>query len=238
MKHFTPFSDERLLANCVYCGRATESRDHVPSRVLLDERSSDDPPLPVVPACSACNTGFSDHERYLACLIDCVLAGSTNPADLQRPTVRRTLEKRPSLRAEIERMRWTEERGVGFDVDLARLRIVAVKLTQGHAAYELSEPQLGEPGNMGIAPLTSMDPQQRLAFERLGPDARKPETVGWPEIGSRAFQRAVEGWAGNSCDQWLVVQPGRYRYAAYLADGVVVKVVLSEYLAIEARWED
>lgn len=126
---------------------------------------------------------------------------------------------------------------MGFDVDLARVRSIAVKLAQGHAAYELSEPQLGEPGNMGIAPLTSMAPQQRLAFERLSADAGKSETVGWPEIGSRAFQRAVEGWAGDSSDQWLVVQPGRYRYAVYLADGVVVKVVMSEYLAIEARWE-
>lgn len=73
-----PFSDERLLASCVYCGAATESKDHVPSRVLLD-REHKSTLLPTVPACNRCNNGFSDDERYLACLIDCVVTGSTAP---------------------------------------------------------------------------------------------------------------------------------------------------------------
>jgi hypothetical protein len=42
------------MVGCVYCGRVTETRDHVPSRVLLDEPYPDN--LPVVPSREACNT--------------------------------------------------------------------------------------------------------------------------------------------------------------------------------------
>src|SRR5579883_1837339 len=72
MEQIPNFGDIRQLAWCVYCGGGTETRDHVPSKVLLDD------PLPknlaVVPACLSCNTGLSGDE-YFACLIECVLAG-------------------------------------------------------------------------------------------------------------------------------------------------------------------
>lgn len=223
------WADERLLSACIYCGSATASKDHVPSRALIDAPY----PLhfPTVPACSKCNNGFSADEQYLACLIDCVQAGSTDPSVVRRTMVKRTLAKRPALGAQLKLARWNDENGSGFSAELGRVRNVAVKLGQGHAAYELSEPQLGEPTHQGIAPLLSLTPEHRHAFETIGASSI------WPEVGSRAFQRAVEDWAGEPGESWIVVQPGRYRYAAYLADGVVVKVVLSEYLAIEVRWE-
>ena len=61
----------------------------------------------------------------------------------------------------------------------------------------------------------------------------------WPEIGSRAFLRAF----GKSPDQlplsrdWIVVQPDRYRYAVAETGGVIVRMVLSEYLACEVVWD-
>ena len=36
---------------------------------------------------------------------------------------------------------------------------------------------------------------------------------------------------------WVVVQPDRYRYAVVETGGVVVRMVLSEYLACEVVWE-
>ena len=86
----TPFhGDERQLAFCALCGGGTGTRDHCPSRVLLDEPYPDN--LPVVPACSPCNSRFSADEQYLACLISCVLAGSTDPALITPPKIRRIL---------------------------------------------------------------------------------------------------------------------------------------------------
>ena len=38
-------------------------------------------------------------------------------------------------------------------------------------------------------------------------------------------------------DGWFVVQPGRYRHLASAADGILIRIVLSEYLACEAIWD-
>jgi hypothetical protein len=51
------FIDERLKGICAYCGARPESRDHVPSRVLLDKPYPEN--LPVVEACFKCNGEFS-----------------------------------------------------------------------------------------------------------------------------------------------------------------------------------
>src|SRR5450759_3414803 len=95
------FGDERQVAQCAYCGADTPTRDHVPSRVFLDEPYPDQ--LPVVPACQNCNEGFSIDEEYLACLIECVVAGSTYPGDIRRAKIRRTLQARPALAGRLAR---------------------------------------------------------------------------------------------------------------------------------------
>ncbi|HEY4951691.1 MAG TPA: hypothetical protein VIH88_15250 [Candidatus Acidoferrales bacterium] len=77
------YADERLIAGCIYCGGNTESWDHVPSRVLLDEPCPEN--LPVVLACDACNRGYSLDEQYFACLVECARTGSVETA--QRPKI-------------------------------------------------------------------------------------------------------------------------------------------------------
>ena len=44
------FMDSRLTGMCVYCGGSPATRDHVPSRVLLDESYPAE--LPIVGACA------------------------------------------------------------------------------------------------------------------------------------------------------------------------------------------
>lgn len=53
MKQIQPTGDDRVLAGCVYCGAFPDTRDHVPSRMLLDKPFPGK--LPVVPCCSSCN---------------------------------------------------------------------------------------------------------------------------------------------------------------------------------------
>ncbi|MGD0649715.1 MAG: hypothetical protein ABSA97_00995 [Verrucomicrobiia bacterium] len=36
---------------------------------------------------------------------------------------------------------------------------------------------------------------------------------------------------------WIVVQPGRYRYLASVGDGVIIRLVISEYLGCEVIWD-
>lgn len=60
------FVDKRLTGICVYCGGEPSTRDHVPSKVFLDEPYPENN-LPVVPACETCNNSFSLDEE-VCCL--------------------------------------------------------------------------------------------------------------------------------------------------------------------------
>ena len=100
MDQLRDYSDERLRCFCVHCGGSTGTRDHVPSKVLLDEPYPEN--LPSVPACSQCNSSFSLDEEYVACLIECILAGSTDPTRINRMRIRDILKKRPALTSRLQ----------------------------------------------------------------------------------------------------------------------------------------
>jgi hypothetical protein len=230
MEKLSTFSDQRLLGRCVYCGRTSDTRDHAPSRVLLDAPFPRD--LPVVPCCRACNASFSLDEEYVATAIECAICGTTDPGRLKRSRIATTLSSQPRLRARIESARSTGH--VGLFVEANRLRNVVLKLARGHAAFELSEPQWTEPSSVWWATLASLEPRLRSSFES------PPHAYIFPEVGSRAMQRIVQGlFSSRSTDDrsgWLTVQEGRYRYLATAGDEITVRIVLSEYLACEAAW--
>lgn len=225
MKRLPPYADERQTGPCAYCGRAADTRDHVPSRVLLTEPHPQ--VLPWVPACRECNESYSSDEQYLACVLECVLAGTTKLSDTFSTKIRRTLEVCPSLAARIEAARVLTETGTAFTIELERVERVLLKLARGHACYELGEPQYEPPTRLAYATLITLSDEVRAAFEAV------PETRIWPEVGSRAMQRILEdGGAG-----WIAVQPSRYRFLAHADGGVLVRIVIAEYLAAEARWD-
>lgn len=228
MRHVPNYGDTRTLAYCAFCGGRTGTKDHCPSKVFLDE------PLPtnlfVVSACFECNNGFSADEEYLACLIACVMAGSTDPAILDREKIRRILSGKPALKARIEQCKSTHDGRATFMPEWDRARNVLIKLAKGHALYELHELCTEEPDHVGILPLTLMSDAQRDEFEN--PDA----SCIWPEVGSRAMQRLVEG-TDMSPSGWSVVQEGRYRYNASLVEGRDIRIVINEYLAAHICWD-
>jgi len=230
MKQLRSYGDERTIAFCAFCGRKTGTRDHCPSRVFLDEPYPEN--LPVVPACSACNSSFSADEEYLACLVSCVIAGSTDPDTLPREKTRRILNAKPLLRMRIEQARSVSDSDGATIFKPEHERIVAVitKLAQGHALFELHESCPHTPDEINFVPLSLMSKAQREAFEH--PEASSI----WPEVGSRAMQRLVEG-TDLTVDSWIVVQPERYRFYASVSSDVDVRIVIQEYLACHVRWE-
>ena len=227
MRQLKNYGDTRQAEACAYCGKTTQTRDHVPSRVLLDEPFPEN--LPIVPACLPCNNKASSDEEYLACLVECVICGTTDPARVVREKIRRALAKQHALRARLTAaLRWENEQSL-FNIELDRVERIVVKLAQGHALYELNEPQLAKPSSVVISPLHLLDNDVREAFEN---------TFGhgfaiWPEVGSRAMQRLVQNEHG-----WIEVQLGRYRYLATTDAVVRVRLVLSEYLACEVIWSE
>src|SRR3954452_20896773 len=101
MEHLDSYADARLVVGCIYCHGDTDTREHVPSRILLDEPYPEN--LPVLPACAECNNSFSLDEQYFACLIECARTGSVDAAE--RPKIRRILAESPALAARIMQAR-------------------------------------------------------------------------------------------------------------------------------------
>lgn len=100
MNQLRDFADSRLIDGCIYCGGAVETRDHVPSRVLLDRPLPEN--LPVLPSCRKCNNGFSKDEEYLACLLEAVVSGSIDPDQVSRKVVADILKRSPRLQNQID----------------------------------------------------------------------------------------------------------------------------------------
>ncbi len=228
MDNLRNYADNRNVGFCVYCGGAAETLDHVPSKVLLDDPLPDH--TPKVQACRACNGGFSADEEYVACAIEVARRGSVENADVEREKVRRILSRKESLRSKLRDARLESNGETRFAIDTARVARVVVKLARGHASYELNLPQLREPHAIAAVPLDTLAPATRNAFER----GFQPQV--WPEVGSRAMQRAVVYPGGAYFEEWIEVQPERYRYAVSDEQGMIVRIVLSEYLAAEVSW--
>lgn len=226
MQQMPNYGDERQLAQCVYCGGNTLTRDHVPAKVLLDEPYPAN--LPVVPACESCNLGFSLDEEYVACLVDCAVTGSTRADDVHRPKTNRILERKPALVSMLTQARIETNGQVSLAINPDKIRRVILKLGRGHAAYELNEPQFEEPISLHFAPLTVMASGARERFES------PIYTATWPEVGSRAMQRLANEPFTRSL--WITVQEGRYRYMTAVSATVMVRVVISEYLGCEVIW--
>lgn len=225
MQFFHDYGDERNKGWCVFCGGPDETRDHVPSRVLLDEPYPEN--LPVLPSCRSCNNSFSLDEEYLACLVECARVGSVEQAGATRLKVGRALAHNPSLAARLAAARTQNDSGILWTPEAERVQNVILKLARGHVAYEQNEPQLEEPSSLSIFPLCALSDEAREDFETF------PDTGLWPEVGSRAMHRLVEGAEGDY--PWVEVQPGRYRYL--VASPFIVRIVIADYLAAEIAWD-
>lgn len=231
------FVDERLRGVCAYCGCNCEgsanSRDHVPSKALLDEPYPEN--LPVADACSKCNSGFSADEEYLSCLIECVIHGTTKPNERFREKVAKILKARPLIAARIAQGKTSDQNGnLVWQPENVRVRNVVLKLARGHMSYELGLQHIEEPSIVEVFPFPCLSEEEFESFNSFGEEGSFLGS--YPEIGSRAFVNLLSG-KPTAYGEWSVVQEGRYRYAIGQSSGDWVKFVLSEYLACHVVWE-
>jgi hypothetical protein len=182
-------------------------------------------------ACRKCNNDLSLDEEYLACLLECVIAGDTSPGELHRNKIARILRENSSLSARLQRARTDGAGGPVWAVENDRVKRVVLKLARCHAAFELNEPQLHDSSHLEIKPLPLMTEDERAAFE-----ADVDGLDLWPEVGSRAMQRVLIAGADAFDEGWLIVQEGNYRFRTSQANGLTVKIVLREYLGCEVVW--
>lgn len=230
MQNLKCFGDSRKKGFCIHCGGVYETDDHVPSKVLLDEPYPEN--LIVCPSCARCNSSLSLDEVYLACLIECILAGEVHPSKLLRPKIANVLAHNEALLQRLKKAKLDGETGPVWSIEKDRVRAVVLKLARGHASYELNEPQLNEPGYISFKPLVTMQDAEREEFE--DPDAEL--LAGWPEVGTRSMQRLLVTGGDVFQEGWLVVQDGNYRFRVSEDQGVTVKIVIREYLACHVVW--
>jgi hypothetical protein len=231
-----------LLTVCLYCGGPEESRDHVPSRIFLDRPFPKQ--LPVVWACIECNNKFSRDEAYVGCLIESVIAGSTDPDEIRRERVGNLLRKTPKLRSKLEAAKCFRDGNVQFNVESERIRNVGLKLARGHAAFELSKVRRDEPDSFWWYPLHLMTDGERDDFDSI----HVVDMLG--EVGSRGLQRmfvtqidveTIHGGRRSTqnvvFNDWLDIQEERYRYIAIDdVSEIKIKIIIAEYLAFEIVW--
>lgn len=227
MKQINKFSDLRLEGYCIYCGGKPETRDHVPSKIIIDRPFPEN--LPVVPACDKCNQDLSKDEEYFACLVECILRGTTEPEKLERNKVKEILKRKPKLRAKLEEAKVVKEGQTYFQAEENRVRNVILKLARGHATYENSEPQFEEPVLISIRPITLMSEEEQNEY------FSHDEGL-FPEVGSRAFQRMFKE-DSNFINNWVIVQEDKYIYSInHGRFGLTIKFLIWNYLACEVVW--
>lgn len=227
MDQLKNFGDKRQTAFCLHCGQGTGTRDHVPSKVFLDEPYPEN--LPVVGACQPCNQRLSLDEEYVACLVECARVGDITSGSIKREKVRRILTGKPALASKLKQARIVKDGLVSFSIESERVQNVFLKLARGHALFEQNELMLHDPANLSFGPLSLLTDQARREFE----SSRQRDL--WPEVGSRAMQRLMDAGDGT-LGGWIVVQPRRYRYLTRCDDSLTVRIVLSEYIWCEAMW--
>jgi len=228
MKQIRPFSDRRHDAYCTYCGQPPDTKDHVPSKILLDCPFPEN--LPVVPCCKKCNESLSLDEAYVASLIECVLCGSTEIQELKREKIRNYLAKNEKLLQRLTAAMVVSEGKIEFRYERERIYNTLLKLAKGHLKYETSEPVIGDPADFWFKPLAFLEHDEVKAF-----NADRPQSI-LPEVGSRAMQYMVLNQSGT-VSTWQIVQPDIYRYSVSLSGGSVsVRLIIREYLASEFIW--
>lgn len=231
MKQVRAYSDERLDDMCSYCGQRPGTRDHVPSKVLLDEPFPEN--LPVVPCCDSCNQGFSRDEEYIACLLECVLNGTTDVDKLKRPKIKRLLTDKPFLQKRIQDAITHVNGEILFNVETERLKNVLIKLAKGHAKFENSQPIINPPTFYNCVPLSTM-PQDEINLFLSSTNIEKS-----PEVGSRSMQHFIIDSYNNVYNPWIEVQHNRYSYCVSAGLGILsVKIIIANYLVAEIIWQE
>jgi hypothetical protein len=181
-----------------------------------------------VGVCLACNRDASLDEEYVACLLEVAKHGTVESESLDRRKVMRILNGKPSITA---RLSSALESGGQFSInDEDRIRISAVleKIARSLWAYETAETAARSIASVYFAAIPGLAPDKFEAFIKL-------EGIEiFPEVGSRMMSRVLISSEGPIPPAWIEVQPGRFIYGVeLLSGGGRVKMVLSDYLAVE-----
>ena len=220
------FVDKRLNYNiCSLCGNPKpDSKEHVIPKVFLEKPFPND--LPTTISCRKCNENYSKDEQYLACLIECVICGTTDPNKIERKRISRTLKKSPNLRKMLENNKTITDKGdIFFNIDSARVENVLIKLARAHLFHYINEINYEKPLFLKYEPIINFSPKEKALF-------LKNEGKLYPELGSRYFISSIE----KNID-WHIIQRDSFKFLIEVkSDYNTVKFLIRNYLACIVAW--
>lgn len=223
-----PLGDKRLENVCTFCGDFADTRDHVPSKILLDEPFPEN--LPVVPCCTKCNHDFSLDEEYITCFLECIKCGSVEIEDLKREKIKNVLTRKESLRKKIEDSISIKDDNISFNIDEKRLQNVLLKLARGHIRFECDNLFIDE-----LPSFFNVDFIVNFSEEQLNNFLSPSKFVFLPEVGSRTFFDMCIDANNNLYTKWQIVQPNVYQYMIS-ENSSSVKMIIYNMLAVEIGW--
>jgi hypothetical protein len=216
------FGDVRQDLHCLYCGDVPTTREHIPSKVLLNDPFPNN--LFIVEACQRCNQEFSLDEEYFACALECIRVGSAELKDIQRDKVRRVLAHHESLRQRLNDSFNADKSE--FNIEVSRFDNVITKLAKCHIRYENHDPAMDKPTTVVWRFVSELSSKEIDNF--LSPI---PLTL-LPEVGSRLLNRvAFRNDLSESI--WITVQPNVYSYCVAVG---VVRINFHNFLFAEINW--
>lgn len=229
MRQIKTFSDSRLDTQCAYCGEYADTRDHVPSKIILEKPFPEN--IPVVPSCLKCNNGFSLDEEYFACIIECIVSGTTDLDKLSRESIVKILKRKNKLKVRLDSAFINKNGESYFKIESERIENVILKLAYGHARFENSETQFDKPEHIAFVPIETLTEEEQISFFAI------TELQKIPEIGSRAMQNLHITQDGIPVDNWIMVQDGIYQYSVTpTTENLKVRILIWNYLACEVVW--
>jgi hypothetical protein len=226
MKNYNKFSEDSIQelhsvkgvnSQCIYCGNFANTREHIPSKILLNE------PLPnnlmLVPACESCNKGFSSDEIYFAYIVE-YLASKYYGYKISGK-IQQCFESNLNLQ---NRILFRDKSNLIID-DLTVKKILR-KYALGHISYIFDTYAYRNDYTVIFKFITELSEEQKREFNTL----ESMEVM--PELGCRGCQELLVSLDGQSAAcLWNEVQENRYRYMVCAkADSILVKIIINEYL--------
>ncbi len=214
---------------CIYCGNPATTREHVPSKAFLQEPYPDN--LPTIPACFACNNGYSEDENYVACFLDVLKSQVYYDYSEQEQTDCR-IAKDKKLQKNLQEQIKSTDGKILYQLDEQRFDRILLKLARGHAGFEYDYVDFDNTKiKIWYDFMFNLPENVLMNFEAI------PETDIAPEVGSRSIttpfilQNIATGDAMRF-SAWNEVQENIYRYqVSHNENGdITVKIVIFEFL--------
>ncbi len=242
---------------CVFCGGSADTREHIPSRVLLEKPYPEN--LATIPSCYHCNNSYSSDELYSSLLIE-FLKADFYPRTYKHSeeTLRRIVRSAESQQAVDTIKEYDPQKK--YHLKDERLENVLVKLAICHATHDTSDCYEGSQMQISqldysFRPTMSQDEIEDMdSVEFL-------DGKSLPEVGSFGYEHiyvmnlpvinpatgeqvVIEGHDGQpllnglAFIDWNDVQQDRYRYICFLqGDQIHVKIAIAEFLFVHTVFE-